>query len=147
MNAPAPVKEAEPLHDLAWWAAERTGTDWRAILLTVMRSLGIVAPCDICEREPCQTPSFCQACREADQGKTRREVSILGLQARLKPRPRPTPQATIEAVKQAVRNGGIAALKEPNTRERLARCDVAAQAEIDKWLTRFKAKAALHPEF
>jgi hypothetical protein len=131
MNAPAFIKEAESLHDLAWWAAEReqTGTDWRGILLTVMRGLGVIAPCHICEREPCQTPSFCQLCREADAKASQQRRTV---------RPQPTPWATVEAIKQAVRDGGIAALKDAGTRERLRQCDVAARTEIDKWLTRFK---------
>jgi len=55
---------------------------------------------------------------------------------------RPTPNATIEAIKQAVRDGGVAALKEPATRERLSRCDDAAHAEIGRWLANFKTKKA-----
>jgi hypothetical protein len=132
MNAPVPIAEGESLHGLAWWAAEaeRNGTDWRGILLTVLRSLGIITPCEVCECEPCQTPSFCQLAREAD-AKISRQPKIA--------RPRPTPQATIEAIKQTVRDRGIAALKETATRERLRECDIAARAEIDKWLTHFKS--------
>jgi hypothetical protein len=69
MNAPlTPPQNAEALHDLAWWATERErqGTDWRSLLLTVMQVAGIISPCDVCDREPCRTPSFCQLCREAD---------------------------------------------------------------------------------
>jgi|SRR5215831_10505921 len=47
---------------------------------------------------------------------------------------RPTPNATIETVKQAVRDRGVSALDEKQTRERLQRCDPAAIAEIDHWL-------------
>jgi hypothetical protein len=47
---------------------------------------------------------------------------------------RPTPHATIEAVKEAVRDRGVSALDEKQTRERLQRCDAAAIAEIDHWL-------------
>jgi len=53
---------------------------------------------------------------------------------------RPTPNAAIEAIKQGVRDRGLAALKEPSTREQLGQCDAAAKAEIDRWLTRFKMK-------
>jgi len=127
MNALAPIAEGEALRGLAWWAAEaeRNGTDWRGILLMVLRSLGIITPCDICECEPCQTPSFCDLAREAD-AKISRQPKIA--------RPRPTPQATIEAIKQTVRDRGIAALKETATRERLRQCDGAAIAAIDAWL-------------
>jgi hypothetical protein len=55
---------------------------------------------------------------------------------------RPTPNATIEAIKQAVRDRGVPALKEPAARERLSRCDDAARAEIDRWLANFKTKKA-----
>jgi len=47
-------------------------------------------------------------------------------------RNRPTPGATIEAVMHAVRERGLAALKEPMTAERLERCDAAAKTEIER---------------
>jgi hypothetical protein len=137
--------------DLEWWIAERerVGTDWKSILLTLMRTTGIISPCDVCDREPCPTPSFCQLCREADAkaaehrrndrraSRLRRlmdgDISLERAYAAML-EARPTPNATIEAVKQAVRDQGEAALKEPNTRERLSRCDAVAVAEIDRWL-------------
>lgn len=137
MNAPLALpKEAAALNDLAWWAAERerAGADWRTLLLNVVRALGLVAPCDVCEREPCATPSFCQLCREDDAA---RKSCAPAMQKR----PRP-PDATIEAIKQNVREHGLAALKERATLDRLAICDNAARAEIDRWLTRIKAAAA-----
>jgi hypothetical protein len=139
MNAPvAPPKDAEAIHDLAWWVAERerVGTDWHSLLLNVVRALGLVTPCPTCGCEPCPLPSFCEACRQADAKRGANVTSALHLKSR------PTPNATIEAVKQAVRDRGIAALKEPANRERLSQCDDAARAEIDRWLTRFKAKEA-----
>jgi hypothetical protein len=55
--------------------------------------------------------------------------------------PEPGPAITlVEAIKQGVRDRGIAALKEPATRDRLSQCDRVARAEIDRWLTRFKSK-------
>jgi hypothetical protein len=45
---------------------------------------------------------------------------------------RPTPQMTVEAVLFASRARGLAALTEPDTQERLARCDAAAIAEINR---------------
>jgi hypothetical protein len=48
------------------------------------------------------------------------------------PRNRPTTKATVNAVVFAVRERGLAALKEPAMKERLARCDAAARAEINK---------------
>jgi hypothetical protein len=55
--------------------------------------------------------------------------------------PEPGPAITlVEAIKQSVRDRGIAVLKEPATRDWLSQCDRAARAEIDRWLTRFKSK-------
>ena len=56
------------------------------------------------------------------------------------PENRRTPQATVEAIWNAVRERGLAALQEPATRERLARCDQAALAEIDQRITQLKAR-------
>jgi hypothetical protein len=55
------------------------------------------------------------------------------------PENRPTPQVTVEAIFHAVRERGLAALKEPATRERLARCDAAALEQIDQRISRLKA--------
>jgi hypothetical protein len=136
MNAPvAPPEDAEAIHDLQWSISERErlGTDWLSLLLNTVRALGLVTPCPTCGCEPCPLPSFCQPCREADAKAAPRHD---------KPRPRSTPQATIEAIKQSVRDRGVSALKESANRERLSQCDNAARAEIDRWLTRFKAKEA-----
>jgi hypothetical protein len=46
--------------------------------------------------------------------------------------PRCTPQTTIEALMYAVRERGLAALKESANIERLQRCDNAAKAEINR---------------
>jgi hypothetical protein len=56
------------------------------------------------------------------------------------PENRPTPQVTVEAIWYAVRERGLDALNEPVTRERLARCDAAALAQIDQRITRVKAR-------
>jgi hypothetical protein len=140
MNAPArlaPAVAQVAVRDLAWWAAERErlGTDWRSILRMVLRAVGAIEPCPVCGGEPCPSPSFCQLCREADAkaAPKRREGNSW---------PRPTPLTLIEAIKQSVRDRGIAALKEPATRERLSRCDAAALAEIDRWLQHRKRAAA-----
>ena len=57
------------------------------------------------------------------------DMSIEGLWHRLNSN-RSTPQVTIEAILYAIRERGLAALKEPATVERLSRCDAAAEAEI-----------------
>jgi hypothetical protein len=155
MTALAPVKE---VHDRKWWAAEaeRADTGWRGIILTVLQ-MAPIAPCDVCEHQPCATSSFCQQCREDDirAAASRRDDAHLKRLRRLMAdeisleraytemmKARPTPKATVEAIKQSVRERGVAALKEPATRERLSRCDDAAHAEIDKWLANFKIKKA-----
>jgi hypothetical protein len=75
MNAPVtPPTTAEAIHDRAWWAAEsaRVGTDWQSLgelTARVLLDLALV-PCPTCECSPCQTPSFCEQCREADQERT-----------------------------------------------------------------------------
>jgi hypothetical protein len=120
-----------------------------------------MATCSICGAEPCINPSFCRACRNADKRKARGDfphyiesdrlshieserlerlrrlmsssVSLDAAWAELNgARNRPTPKATIEAVMYAVRERGLAALKEPTTAERLERCDAAARAEINQ---------------
>jgi hypothetical protein len=47
---------------------------------------------------------------------------------------RPTPQVTVEAIKQAVRDGGESALNDSATQRRLDGCDQAALDEIERWL-------------
>jgi hypothetical protein len=56
----------------------------------------------------------------------------------LNPRSRPTPKAVIDAVVVCVRERGLAALKEPANVERLARCDAAAKAQINKRIERLR---------
>jgi hypothetical protein len=149
MNAPAPApKQAEALGDPAWWTAERerVGTDWRGLLLTVLRVLNVIQPCPVCGCEPCRTPSFCQLCGEADAKAAARWRDPNRLQRLMDDdlslerayeqtmKARPTPNATIKTVKQAVRDRGVSAIDEKQTRERLQRCDSTAIAEIDHWL-------------
>jgi hypothetical protein len=59
------------------------------------------------------------------------------------PRNRPTPNVVIEAVMLAVRERGLAALKESATVERLARCDAAARAEINRRIEKLGLKPCL----
>jgi hypothetical protein len=67
MSALAPAREAEPLHDLAWWAAEaeRAGTAL-PILIEQLARIARMTACDICGALPCPNPTFCSACRKAD---------------------------------------------------------------------------------
>jgi hypothetical protein len=156
MNAPvtAPA-EVEALRNLAWWAAERecVGTDWRDILLTILRALNIIQFCAVCGCESCPAPSFCQLARDADANTAARRHDLNGLKGLMDDdvslerayeqmmKARPTPNATVEAVKQGVRDRGLATLKETATRARLAGFDAAARAELDRWLTHFKTEA------
>lgn len=50
----------------------------------------------------------------------------------------PTPKSVVEAILYCVRVRGVAALKEPANIERLARCDQAARAEIDRRIAKIK---------
>ena len=107
-----------------------------------------MSECLTCGSDPCCNPSFCRACRDADRRKVRDRrsedlarlrrlmsdsVSLDAAWAELNDaRNRPTPKTTIEAVMHAVRDHGLAALKEPVTAGRLERCDEAAKAEIER---------------
>jgi hypothetical protein len=82
--------------------------------------------CNTCGHAPCLLPGFCRACRVAD-AKAARERRNAG-----KPRPALTPQVTVEAIMHCMRTRGISTLQESANVERLARCDAAALAEIDR---------------
>ena len=111
-----------------WWAIEsrRAGSDWAGLIevhLAALERLGFMGA---------DPSSFGLACERAGACAPRRP----------KNRPRPTPQMTIEAIKQSVRDGGVAAIKQSDNRERLSRCDNAARAEINRWLQQ-RRKAAV----
>jgi hypothetical protein len=109
-----------------------------------------VMTCPTCGTDPCFNPGFCKACRSADRkvrGKPgyaedlARNVSLERAWAELNDsRNRPTPKTTIEAVMHAVRNGGLGALKEPTTIERLSRCDAAAKTEIEQRIANLQGR-------
>jgi hypothetical protein len=124
--------------------------DWPAVLdgaraLSAV-AVGEAAPMDVFDR----------LCREADRKAATRkknpklerlrelmadDVSLERAWHELRDQ-RPTPEMTIEAVKQAVRSCGMAALSEPSTRDRLQKCDADARKRFDLWLTDFKARIA-----
>jgi hypothetical protein len=132
------------------------GSNWEGILalhLQILACFGLMQACEVCECTPCRSPGFCRACREADERKARREqpshrpthvppdwvfMSLDALWQRFNER-RPTPQSTIEAIMYCVRERGVAALKEATNIERLARCDAAARAEINRRIARLIA--------
>jgi hypothetical protein len=123
--------------------------------------------CRTCGVNPCVNPSFCAASRRADAhlaaerkaGRLRESAEVLRARRLLAddislerawaelndPRSHPTPQATIEAILHCVRERGLAALNEPATVERLARCDAAAKAILDKRIAKLmRTKEAAH---
>jgi hypothetical protein len=60
-------------------------------------------------------------------------------------RGRGTPRSTVEAVVWAVRERGVAALKEPANIGRLSRCDAAARTEINKRIASLIAAKKIAP--
>lgn len=111
-----------------------------------------MSACPTCGSDPCGNPSFCAACREADQRKARgenprytdpamwkhprdqRDWDGMSLEQLwdLFNRERPTSQTTVEAIIHCVRERGLGALKEPANFERLSCCDEAAKTEINR---------------
>jgi hypothetical protein len=122
-------------------------TDWPAIL-DGARALSAVAVGEVTPMD-----AFDRLCREADRKaaaikknpKLERlrelmaddDISLERVWHELRDR-RSAPEMTIEAVKQAVRERGVAALSEPSTRDRLQKCDADARKRLDLWLTDFK---------
>jgi hypothetical protein len=100
--------------------------------------------CATCGSDPCANPSFCRVCRDADRKARPEDPRILRARRLLADdvsyerawaelndsRNRPTPKTTIETVIHAVRERGLAALKESTNLER--RCDATAKAEINE---------------
>jgi hypothetical protein len=119
--------------------------DWPAVLdgARAMMAVAVGEPTsmDTCER----------ACREADRKAAARprdpelerllddRVTLADAWEALNG-DRPTPEVTVEAVKQAVRDRGVVALREPSIRDRLQRCDADAHKRFDLWLTDFKKR-------
>jgi hypothetical protein len=125
-------------------------TNWPAILEGA-RVLSAVAVGEVTPMD-----AFDRLCREADRKaaavkknpKLERlrelmadDISLERAWHELRDR-RPTPEMTIGAVKQAVRDRGVAALSEPSTQDRLQKCDADARKRFDLWLTDFKARIA-----
>ena len=54
-----------------------------------------------------------------------------------------TPQSTVEAILYCVRTRGVAALEEPNNKERLSRCDATAMKQIHDRIERMRQKGSL----
>jgi hypothetical protein len=84
----------------------------------------------------CTPPSghYSQAHPRSSLGE-RNETSIDALHRGLN-KPSATPQSTVEAIMVAVRERGLAALKDAANVERLHRCDRSARAQINERITR-----------
>jgi hypothetical protein len=97
------------------------------------RTATMNCPLGLCENGVCADPGFCAGARAADT-----------LEAAKKPAKQAapsTPQTTIEAIMYAVRSRGLTALKEPDTLERLGRCDERALDEIDQRIAKLGIKS------
>jgi len=103
--------------------------------------------CSTCGGDPCVNPTFCAACREADERKARgehpryqRDWENMSLEQlwHLFNRERPTPQSTVEGIMHCVRERGPKALYEAMNIERLSRCDASALAQIDARIAKLK---------
>src|SRR5262245_26676286 len=100
--------------------------------------------CPMCGGRPCRSESWCDTCWLAEQEHRKNakpksklppswnEMSLDALYNFINSEPRPTPEVTVEAIMYSVRERGVAALKEPDTRERLSRCDAQPRAEINR---------------
>jgi hypothetical protein len=152
-NTNSPVEERALRDQLALLQARYDYaplTDWPAVLdgarALLAVAVGEVTPLD----------AFDRLCREADRKAAARkknpklerlrelmadDVSLERAWHELCDR-RPAPEMTIKAVKQAVRDRGVAALSEPSTRGRLQKCDADARKRFDVWLSDFKARIA-----
>jgi hypothetical protein len=125
-------------------------TDWPAIL-DGARALSAVAVGEVTPMD-----AFDRLCREADckvaagkkNPKLERlrelmadDISLERAWHELRDR-RLIPEMTLAAVKQAVRDRGVAALSEPSTRDRLQKWDADARKRFEVWLSDFKARIA-----
>jgi hypothetical protein len=121
--------------------------------------------CAICDENPCRSPSFCRACRDADARKARgekphyvdaslwrepphyvpalldRSVSLERAWAELNRRRLvDASQATVEALLYELRMHGLAALKRPSCRRRLADVSSAQLRDVIARLIRLRPK-------
>ena len=56
---------------------------------------------------------------------------------------RGTPQTTVDAIKYSVRRRGLGALREPETLERMSRCDEAPRQQINSFIDKLDANGLL----
>jgi hypothetical protein len=55
----------------------------------------------------------------------------------------PTPQSVVEAIMYSVRARGLTALEEPDSQERLSRCDDAAREQIKRRFAKLREQGVL----
>jgi cytochrome c553 len=99
-------------------------------------AFGVEVMCDICERTPCKSPTFCAACRKAD-----RKAAAQPQDRRT--RDRPAQEATIEALMFSLRESGVKAIEEPATKRRLDELSDEQVIEVGNRLQRLKPNIAL----
>jgi hypothetical protein len=149
----APTATTDIGHDREWWAEEaaRVGSDWPGVLdgsrALLAVAVGEATPVDAFDRLCLAADRKAAVRKKNPKLKRLRElmaddISFERAWHELRDQ-RPTPEMTIEAVKQAVRSRGVAALSEPSTRDRLQKCDADARKRFDVWLTDFKARIAV----
>jgi hypothetical protein len=83
-----------------------------------------VGRCPTCGGDPCNLPSFCAMCRAVD----RRNAQIPTIKPRT-PERRSSP-ATVEALMYSLRERGVGALDEPDTRRCVSELDDAQAIEV-----------------
>jgi hypothetical protein len=123
--------------------------------------------CLICGASPCADPSFCAACRDADRRKARgeqprfieaplwrgppdhiprnwNEISLEALKAHFDGarRRNGAPQATVEALMWSLRERGVKALEERDTKRRLSELSDEQVIEVGNRLQRLKPEIA-----
>jgi len=131
-------------------------TSWRGVAITqanmieIARRLATQYECRTCGRAPCSTPGFCRLCRQADRKAAkakpdpkieRQGVSLDRAYAVLN-RDHGAAASMIEALMLGLRERGIAALKEPEVRARLAQLSNDQAVEVAERLQRLKREVA-----
>jgi hypothetical protein len=134
---------------------------WRGVAVTLSNMIGVAMrgagqfECRTCGRAPCQSPGFCRLCRAADRKATTAKSEIEQLRALMDDRLSldrtyttinnnhgGAGAATVEALLFGLRERGIAPLKEPGLRARLAQVSNDQIVEAAERLQRLKPQIA-----
>jgi hypothetical protein len=97
-----------------------------------------VMTCDICGADPCINPTFCRACRNADDHKPRTSRWYVYDRTQLDGAPQPT----VEALMYSLRERGTKALEEANTKRRLSDLGDQQVIEVGNRLQRLRPEIA-----